>query len=89
MAGRLSFAGLMATGQIIPASILRIALNQTLIPFAPQAQNHPMFCGISARYRYKGLPMSKLSLDALRLAPESLTRPFAPEQFNFSSTDDL
>ena len=33
--------------------------------------------------------MSKLSLDALRLAPESLTRPFAPEQFNFSSTDDL
>nr|WP_024307201.1 ATP-binding protein [Pseudomonas sp. P818] len=33
--------------------------------------------------------MSKRSLDALRLAPESLTRPFAPEQFNFSSTDDL
>ena len=33
--------------------------------------------------------MSKRSLDALRLAPESLTRPFAPEQFNFDSTDDL
>ncbi|RRW34047.1 Lon protease family protein [Ectopseudomonas oleovorans] len=33
--------------------------------------------------------MSKRSLDALRLAPDSLTRPFAPEQFNFSSTDDL
>ena len=43
MAGRLSFAGLMATGQIIPASILRIALNQTLILLVPQAQNHPMF----------------------------------------------
>lgn len=33
--------------------------------------------------------MSKRSLDALRLAPESLTRPFAPEQFNFTSTEDL
>ncbi|MEH6365342.1 MULTISPECIES: Lon protease family protein [Pseudomonas] len=25
----------------------------------------------------------------LRLAPEALTRPFSPEQFNFSNTDDL
>ena len=25
----------------------------------------------------------------LRLAPEALTRPFSPEQFNFASTDDL
>ncbi|MDH1262367.1 MULTISPECIES: Lon protease family protein [unclassified Pseudomonas] len=25
----------------------------------------------------------------LRLAPDALTRPFAPEQFNFTSTDDL
>src|SRR5690606_32784064 len=33
--------------------------------------------------------MSKRSLDALRLAPESLTRPFAPEQFSFTSTEDL
>ena len=26
---------------------------------------------------------------SLRLAPDALTRPFAPEQFNFTSTDDL
>ena len=25
----------------------------------------------------------------LRLAPEELTRPFAPEQFTFDTTDDL
>lgn len=33
--------------------------------------------------------MSKRSLDALRLAPESLTRPFSADQFNFASTDEL
>jgi hypothetical protein len=31
--------------QLIDAAFLRIALNQALILFAPQAQNHPMFCG--------------------------------------------
>lgn len=33
--------------------------------------------------------MPKPNLAALRLSPEALTRPFAPEQFNFSSTADL
>ncbi len=33
--------------------------------------------------------MPKPSLAALRLSPEALTRPFSPEQFNFSSTADL
>ncbi|GIZ13630.1 Lon protease family protein [Pseudomonas sp. NCCP-436] len=33
--------------------------------------------------------MSKRSLDALRLAPESLTCLFSADQFNFASTDEL
>ena len=33
--------------------------------------------------------MPKPSLAALRLSPEALTRPFSPEQFNFTNTEDL
>ncbi|NMY53123.1 AAA family ATPase [Pseudomonas sp. WS 5011] len=33
--------------------------------------------------------MSKPSLAALRLPPDALTRPFSPEQFNFTDTEDL
>lgn len=33
--------------------------------------------------------MPKPNLAALRLSPEALTRPFSPEQFNFTNTEDL
>lgn len=37
----------------------------------------------------QGFPMPDSVAAGLRLAPEELTRPFAPEQFAFDTTDDL
>ncbi len=37
----------------------------------------------------QGFPMPDTLAARLRLAPDALTRPFAPEQFAFTSTDDL